>query len=244
MRGGWSVRSISIERIKKTGLWCCARWMSSTAPQETRHEDWKWQHHTVGMQPPQLREGDGKNKDQCSRTQITRWTRPTANLRRTQQDNKNKTKHEAKSTQKWFQNNTVCSRSPELVSGCCCSLCPHATWQSLCCISAAKAGCNTADRSVLALPGWCIIKYVFGCKYMKENDYLVNDTVLLHTVSMFRLHIWHFYEHCDQMNVKLIVSLQVFYLATVKTSREYNKKAGLYPPGRDAPVLIRFKYLI
>ena len=25
---------------------------------------------------------------------------------------------------------------------------------------------------------------------MKENDYLVNDTVLLHTVSMFRLHIY------------------------------------------------------
>lgn len=94
----------------------------------------------------------------------------------------NKTKHEAKSTQKWFQNNTVCSWSPELVSGRCCSLHPHATWQSLSsfakcgeecsvimslsslffffyrhcitfwdafhCISAASAGCNTADWSL------------------------------------------------------------------------------------------------
>lgn len=50
----------------------------------------------------------------------------------------NKTKHEAKSTQKWFQNNTVCSWSPELVSGRCCSLHPHATWQSL--SSFAKCG--------------------------------------------------------------------------------------------------------
>lgn len=25
---------------------------------------------------------------------------------------------------------------------------------------------------------------------MKENDYLVNDTVLLHTLSMFRLYIY------------------------------------------------------
>lgn len=134
------------------------------------------------MQPPPLREGDGKNKNQCSRTQITPWMRPTANLRRSQQDNKTKQNMKpnlhrsgSKTTQSVPGVQNLCPdaaahsilmrpdrvwavlQNVEKSAVSSCLYPPYyfffyrhciTFWDAFHCISAASAGCNTADWSL------------------------------------------------------------------------------------------------